>query len=60
MKIKRRWKCPNCGRMYYIQPKTNDELAIVEDCQVVGFAIRHCPRCGWLFKIKPREETDNG
>ena len=60
MKIKRRWECPKCGKQYYIKPKTNDELAIIEDCQVVGFALRHCTRCGWVMTIRPRKEGEQG
>ena len=57
VKVKRRWRCPNCGALYYIRPKTMDEWAIIESIQVAGFALRCCSRCAYVMAIKPREES---
>ena len=59
MRIKRRWICPNCGQMYYIRPKSQDELAIIESVMVMKFALRTCARCCYVMTIRPREE-DHG
>ena len=58
MRIARRWPCPHCGKTYYIQKNSRDELDIVECCQIAGFALRHCPRCGWVQRIEPREDEE--
>ena len=58
MRIKRRWPCPRCGKMYFIREKSRDEMDIIESCQIAGFALRHCPRCGWVQRIEPYEDAE--
>ena len=58
MRIKRRWPCPRCGKMYFMREKSRDEMDIIESCQIAGFALRHCPRCGWVQRIEPYEDAE--
>ena len=58
MKVKRRWNCPNCGRLYTIGK--SDEIDIAACIEYRGFALRTCPRCAYVITITPREDTGDG